>query len=243
MKPSLFDTVYGDESSKLRRLLRKGVDVNERSPEGTTPLYLAAWNPEKTRLLLKAGADPNAESPEGTPLCFAASWGITDSVDALLEHGAHPDGIEDADCAPITPLVWATGHGHEDVARLLLERGADPNLAPRAGWTPLMAAALRGSISLVEILLEHGADSRVADAHGQTALEVAEEWADRDVEAELRRELESTADEGERITVKRTPQPDGTELVELELRRPNGGGSGRSLQTGHSQIAELLRTR
>jgi len=232
---SVFDAAHGDDAIWLRRLLDNGADPNKRR-NGTTPLYVASGNAQKARLLLEAGADPNAESPEGTPLCFAASWGELESVRILLDHGADSNLIEDADATGVTPLIWAVQKGHTEVARLLLERAADPNLAPSGGITPLMAAAMRGSIALTQLLLEHDADPAAMDEEGQTACDVAEAWAAKDLESELHR----FAREGDEIATRRTPQPDGTDLLEVEIAK----GQGKivpQIQTGHAEIAALLR--
>lgn len=121
-----FEALYGDDPHELRRLIDRGVDVNQPDRGETGPIYLLAGNAEKARLLLEAGADPNAQSPEGTALGFAACWGMDDSVQVLLAHGADPNLVDGENTFPTTPLMWAAGKGDVEVARLLLEHGADP---------------------------------------------------------------------------------------------------------------------
>jgi uncharacterized protein len=50
----------GTEASALRLLLEKGADVNAASPNGSTPLMMAAQygSEDSVKLLLAAGADP-----------------------------------------------------------------------------------------------------------------------------------------------------------------------------------------
>lgn len=64
-----------------------------RTPQGSTPLHLAATNPDVTALkaLLAAGADPNARDGEGaTPLHMAAYTQNAKNAQLLLEAGADP---------------------------------------------------------------------------------------------------------------------------------------------------------
>jgi ankyrin repeat protein len=64
-----------------------------RSPLGSTPLHLAATNPDRSAMtaLLAAGADPNARDADGsTPLLMAAYASKAANCQQLLEAGADP---------------------------------------------------------------------------------------------------------------------------------------------------------
>jgi ankyrin repeat protein len=242
---TLVEAVLAGDVDAAAALLRDGLLPDSRS-EGTTPLYTAAvqGETELVRMLLRAGADPNLRSgdrTEGTPLCASACHGHTEIVRALLAHGADPNLREDE---LWTPLRWAAAHGHEEVARALLAAGADPDLE-----APLVEASRRGSLGVVKALLEHGANPNAADAEGRTALEIAAEWAAKDVEAELVARVDllvGTLEHGRKggeITTQKTPLPDGTELVSVQASFPDGLRTGSDLETGHAQIAALLRSR
>src|SRR5262249_22087686 len=130
------------------------------------------------------------------------------------------------------------------VARTLLGAEADPDLC-----APLPEAARRGSLATVRVLLEHGADPGRADAEGRTALEIAEEWAGEDVEAELVARVDllagtlESARKGGEVTTTRAPLRDGTELVSVSASFPDGSATGADLETGHARIATLLGSR
>jgi len=242
---SLVEAVLAGDSGSVASLLGSGISPDSRD-EGSTPLYNAAAQGEieLVALLLRAGADPNLRSAgeqEGTPLCAAACHGHVEIVRILLGGGADPNLREDEWW---TPLRWAAAHGHDEVARMLLGTAANPDLGG-----PLPEAARRGSLAVARTLLAHGADPCATDPDGRTALEIAEEWAEMDVEAELIGRVEllvETLEHGRKgvaMTTTRTPLPEGTELVSVRASFPDGRAVGADMETGHARIAELLRTR
>lgn len=78
----------------IERLLKSDPTARDaRTPQGSTPLHLAATNPNITALkaLLAAGADPNARDADGaTPLHMAAYTQNARHAQLLLEAGADP---------------------------------------------------------------------------------------------------------------------------------------------------------
>jgi ankyrin repeat protein len=242
---TLVEAALAGDADAVAALLKDGAPPDGRI-EGSTALYTAATHGETevATLLLRSGADPNLRSgdqSEGTPLCAAACHGYVDMVGVLLAHGADPNLAEDEWW---TPLRWAAAHGHVEVARILLSAGASPDRN-----SPLPEAARRGSLGTVRVLLEHGASPGQTDPQGRTALDIAEEWADKDVETELKgrvNRLAGTLESGRPIsdvTTSRTPLPDGTELVSVQASFPGGEATGADLETGHARIAALLRSR
>jgi ankyrin repeat protein len=242
---SLVEAVVARDAGAVATMLDDGLPPDSRH-EGSTALYRAAVAGETdlAELLLRAGADPNLLSggeSEGTPLCAAACWGFAGIVRALLAHGANPNLPEDE---AWTPLRWAAAHGHAGVARELLAAGADPDLR-----APIGDAARRGSLATVRLLLEFGANPSEPDLEGSTAIELADWWVGKDVEGELVARVEllvGTLEHGRRggeISVTRTPLADGTELVSVRATFPDGTETGADVETGHEQIAALLRSR
>ncbi|MEA2311157.1 MAG: hypothetical protein QOE28_1125 [Solirubrobacteraceae bacterium] len=113
-----------------------------RSPEGFTPLHLAAFlgGGEAVRLLLAAGApaDADAENPARVrPLHSATAARDHDAVRALLEAGADPDARQQGG---FTPLLAAAHADDPELVRLLLAHGADGTLAADDGRDPAAMA-------------------------------------------------------------------------------------------------------
>ncbi|WP_372496876.1 ankyrin repeat domain-containing protein [Streptomyces shenzhenensis] len=91
------------------------------SPPVRTP---SSWAGPKR--LLAAGALPGTESgrgAKGTRLCAAACWGHTETVRALLAHGADPDLREDHGTGR-SPLEWAMTGPYPETIAMLLAAGA-----------------------------------------------------------------------------------------------------------------------
>ena len=122
-----------------------------RTPEGFTPLHLAAFfgGGPAVRLLLAAGADPDADADNELsvrPLHSAAAARDHDAARALLEAGADPNVRQQGG---YTPLLSAAHADDPELARLLLEHGADRTAAADDGRDPLAMAG-----PLVRPLLE-----------------------------------------------------------------------------------------
>ena len=151
----LMKAAYFNDIEKVKLLLKKGADVNEK------------------------------DEFAGTALIYAARKGNYEVVDLLLKHGADINYIPKTDTAmggaPLTALMSAAYHGHEDVAKLLIEHGADVNMAiivpgSRGGRvTALSLASLAGHDEMVRLLTEHGADMRGAYRGRIKAVEGIEE--------------------------------------------------------------------
>ncbi|WP_157245091.1 ankyrin repeat domain-containing protein [Nonomuraea typhae] len=215
----------------------------ETARDGDAALYQAAVQGRAgvVRMLVDAGADPDHESGEGLPLCAAASWGHAETVQALLDAGADPDRREDAGRSAMAALHWAASGEHLAVVRALLANGADPDAIDAAGRTALSHAAGRGAPAVVKVLLEHGADPAAADARGLRPVDLAREYAGRDLEAELLAQAGEHAPEGSRVTVRRERSEGGDERLVAEVYGPDGRlRSERPLGTGHAEVVRLL---
>ena len=110
--------------------LDKGVDVNAKREDGSTPLHGAAtWgHKEIVELLIAAGADLHATT---VPMLGGGGW---------------------------IPLHSAARQGHRGIVELLIEMGTDVNTRDSAGKSTLHDAVLEGHKGIVELLINKGAD-------------------------------------------------------------------------------------
>ncbi len=157
-------------------------------------------------LLCDHGADP------GSAIHAAALHGELESVNALLQRGAHMDlpvaaalGRTD-DARRLLPdtnredrhlaLALAADFGHVEIVRLLLDAGEDPNRYNPVGGhshtTPLHQSAGRGHDEVVRLLVERGARLDLKDVLWRaTPADWARHAGRADIEDYLRGRMES----------------------------------------------------
>jgi ankyrin repeat protein len=151
----IFAAAAKGQTDELRSLLENDPSlVNTHSPDGFTPLGLAAFfgHPETVQALLTAGADVNLTSRESMkmpPLGSAMAVQRNDIAQILIEHGANVNGKAVND---LTALHTAAARGNLEAAKLLLDHGADINAASTDGKTPLAYAEEHNHSEMVEFL-------------------------------------------------------------------------------------------
>ena len=93
-EPLILHMAKDGSGSEITQLLKTNPTQRDvRTALGSTPLHLAAMNPDRSAMtaLLAAGADPNARDAEGsTPIHMAAYASRSRYVRELLEAGADP---------------------------------------------------------------------------------------------------------------------------------------------------------
>jgi ankyrin repeat protein len=143
-------------TDRLRELLDADPDAarHDRTPEGFTPLGLAAFlgGPAVVRVLLEHGAnaDDDADNRFGVrPVNAAAAAHDHETMRLLLEAGADPNARQQGG---FTPLHTAAHTDDVEMARLLLEHGADPSLAAADGRDSARMAADDGSPGVAALL-------------------------------------------------------------------------------------------
>lgn len=142
----LFEAAAIGDTARLAAILGPEPHaVNSYSPDGWTPLHLAAAfsTPEAVDLLLKAGAkvDAVSKNPQNNQPLHAA-----------MALGRNPETI-----------------------KLLLAAGANPNATQTAGFTPIFSAATANRKDLAELLIGAGAHAQVRSDHGKTPADFARE--------------------------------------------------------------------
>jgi ankyrin repeat protein len=244
----LLDAAKRADQAAVRALLRAGVDVNARRPDGATALAWAAQRDDSTvaDLLIAAGAKVDATNDYGvTPLSLACLNGSAMMVDKLLKAGANPNtGLLTGE----TPAMTCARTGNASAVRLLLSRGADVNAKDaRHGQTALMWAVEQGHLEATRALIEQGADLRARSAGGFTPLLFAAQRGHIDVVRVL---LAAGADVNDP-----TPPPayieafDSTNLgMRRSLARPDAPPGGTTplmmaAASGHEEVALLLLER
>jgi ankyrin repeat protein len=147
----------------LRELLAASPGaIRERTPEGFTPLGLAAFlgGPEAVRVLLehRADADDDADNQFGVrPVHAAAAAHDPETMRLLLEAGADPNLPQRGG---FTPLHEAAHTDDVEMARLLLAHGADPGIAADDGRDSVRMAADDGSSRVAALLTARSAPGR-----------------------------------------------------------------------------------
>jgi ankyrin len=172
---------------KCKLLLEFKADVNAQTPDGKTPLFVAAvWNHAAVcDLLLAEGAKLDVHT--ACMLGKGAELRRFLDTDATLANAKDPLGR--------TPLFWAARHGRTELVALLISRGANVNaLAPSyfqagnvvtgpevhasdrgkvIGETPLLLAAGAGHVDVVRLLLGAEAKMDMMAEYNRTPLSMA----------------------------------------------------------------------
>jgi ankyrin repeat protein len=168
---ALIYAARANDLESVKTLLDAGVDVNQQSGYGWTPLLVATQNRyyKLAAYLIERGADVNLPNKGGwVPLYLA-----TDNRN--IENGDYPVRKPDMD--------------HLEFIRLLLDKGANVNHRVKDssetrtvftnqwlsedGATAFLRASQSGDIDLMKLLLERGADPKIETALGVSALQVA----------------------------------------------------------------------
>jgi ankyrin repeat protein len=131
---------------RVGELLAVGAPVDERSPDGFSPVQLALFfdHPAAAALLLRAGADVDAAAthPMGVAAVHAAAASPTGAGLALaVAAGADLDATQSGG---FTPLHEAAHRGDAAMTELLLAAGADATRRTDDGRTPADVARADG---------------------------------------------------------------------------------------------------
>jgi ankyrin repeat protein len=151
---SLEAAVRNGDLATAAECIRAGADVNRFTPDGLTPLMMAAGlgQSQMVGLLLTAGAQVLAVEPRAgaTALHKAALSGNPDVIALLLDHGAFID--QQSPILGHTALMDAIVYKHEDAVRLLLRRGARTKIRNHWQETALDIARRDGLAAIAAVI-------------------------------------------------------------------------------------------
>ena len=208
----LIDAVKKADVQTVNALLKQRVNVNAKSPDGTTALHWAVNHDDLTiaKALIAAGANVKVTNDYGmAPLTLACINGSPAMVETLLKAGADPNTIFSEG---ETALMTASRTGNVDVVKLLLNAGANPDAKePNRGQTAIMWAAFEGHAGAIKALVEHEADFRTPAKGGYDAMMYAVREGRTDV-------VKTLLDAGVNANAK---TPEGTTLLNLAIFNAN----------------------
>ncbi|EXK85366.1 hypothetical protein FOQG_10724 [Fusarium oxysporum f. sp. raphani 54005] len=172
-KSALHWAFYYKQHSAIRLLIEHGADVNEKDPEGWTPLIQAICekNEDLVWLLIKKGAKVDQKDGKGwLPLHYAIEFRSTGIFWLLLSNKAN---VKLRHINVPSVLDLALQKAEYSFAWLLCQHGADISEVDDKGMTRLHRACYSGRIKEVEFLLTNGVEPGIKDTAGFTALHYA----------------------------------------------------------------------
>ena len=152
-------SVLGEAEQVINLIGRDPSAVNSYSPDGFTPIALAAYLGQKnvTEYLLGKGADVNAIAKNATgftALTGAIANNHVEISKILVRRGADVNHRYEGG---VSPLMEASQNGNLELVRFLLENGADPNAKTADGKTSMSFAKEKNHGEVIEVLKRHGA--------------------------------------------------------------------------------------
>ncbi len=150
-------TLYGSVE-QMKLLIAHGADVNYHSSDGTTALWLAVPNRDKTKLLLDNGADVNHKiGGYGILVKLAAMPGTIKIFHLFIDKGADLKKM-----APDNYLVYnAALSGDTSILGFLLRSGFNVNDSISFGDYPINNAEGFRSFATLKMLVDNGANVNV----------------------------------------------------------------------------------
>jgi uncharacterized protein len=158
-KLSVFDACVAGVDLALEEVDRDRSLLGAHSPDGWTPLHLAAFfgHADLAAALLKRGASVDARSTNAmrnTPLHAAVAGRRIEVIRLLLARNADVNARQEGGW---TALHGAAQNGDRDAVEALLAHGADANARAENNQAPLDLALMKGHQGIAALLEELGA--------------------------------------------------------------------------------------
>ena len=143
---------------QMKILIDKGADVNHQAADGTTALWLAVPNWDKTKLLLDNGADPNHKiGSYGVLVKLAGIPGTLKVFQLLIDKGADLKRS-----APDNYVLYnAASSGDTALVGFLIRSGFNVNDSVAIGDYPINNAETFRSFATLKMLVDNGANVNV----------------------------------------------------------------------------------
>lgn len=173
--------VQNGSVQKVERVLKTGMNMNEKNVFGKTPLMGVvkfAKSPDLLKKILEQ-SDVNVSDENGiTPLMEASAYNpIPEIMQTLIYAGANVHQTSPKGWTAL--MIAAARNTNPAVVQTLLDAGADINSLDQKQKTPLMyAAEYNPNPMVVQTLLEAGADKTLRSYSGKTAFDYAHENAE-----------------------------------------------------------------
>ena len=164
-----------------KKLIKRGVNINEKNEYGNTPLMLTCMYRHKKicLLLLENGADVNIKDNVGRTALMHAVWkGYKEICSWLLENGAD---VNIKDSYGETALINASEKRYKEICSLLIENKADINIGNIFGDTLFMLVCSKNLYEVSLMLIKKCVNINEKNNSKQTPLEKASHNLNREI--------------------------------------------------------------
>ncbi len=158
----------------LKKVIKKGVNLNQKSSKGYTPLHKAVFanrSEKHVKLLVEAGADVNIlDNQNRTPLHHLLTYDKNSAILAewLIDKGADIN-LKTNDDVTVLHMVSSIDDAHRSLLpRVIKDSSIDINAVDDRGSTPLFYAVQDGCVQNIKLLLEHGANPDIMNDYGSS---------------------------------------------------------------------------
>ena len=166
----------------VKVLMEHQAEVDNKNEDEKTPFHLAAQEGyvEVVEHILRSNKSVvnDLDEDDNTALHLAATAKMTNTVDALLEHGADVRRKNDMGW---TPLDCAAAAGSYKCVLRILDEDAEIDALDRKKTTPLHLTAINGHPQIALLLLDRGARIELENDIGKNALELAIDYGNKSV--------------------------------------------------------------